>query len=269
MDAQVIAALITTLASLIVAALSLAIAARRDHQARDEQRRLLDRQSDLQREVEGYKDALAQRARLEERAFTARQELDRVREPLLAVTLDLADRLNNIRTRGFLNYYLSSGDQRRSDLARTGTLYRFARYWCVVEALYDRADLTKLLADDNTYSVASTLGEIGKTFATDTVDGRQLMIWREEQRAIAERARDDESLVGCIGYATFAERYERDFSEWFASFDNNLESFATSERIRLVQQHLVALARQLTTEDGSYYQKQLEKLETGAVRDAG
>jgi cell division protein FtsL len=265
MDAPVLAALVTAIASLIVAALTIVFAARRDRAARNEQDRLLARQSDLQRELESYKDTLAQQAKLEERAFTAQGELDRVRQPLLAVALDLADRLNNIRNRWFLEAY-SSGDGRHSELARTGTLYRFARYWCVVETLYDRADLARLLADESTHSVAYTLREIGRTFATDKVDGRRLMIWREEQRAIAERARDDKTLVGCIGYATFVERYDRDFACWFASFEEDWTSVRSSERLRLVQGLLVALAQQLTTGNSGYYQEQLAILEAGSAR---
>lgn len=132
--------------------------------------------------------------RLEEREATAKMELDRVREPLLGAALDLAHRLDNIRHEHFLDAYMTSGDTHRAQIARTSTLYRFAKYWCIVESLYDRVALLHFRQEEATRSVADTLREIGRTLASDKYDGGRLMVWREEQRAIAEDEGRQDSL---------------------------------------------------------------------------
>ena len=263
MDAEVWAALIAAMFSLAIALITLVSGRRNDREARKAQEALIERQNDLQGQLEDHRHALAQQAKLEERAFTAKAELDRAREPLLAVAVDLADRINNIRNRYFLAY-LSSDWMDRGELARLGTLYRFARYWCVAEGLNDRADIGKLLADKSTHAVASTLKKIGQILADDQIDGGRLMIWREEQRAIAERVRDDRTLTGCVGYATFVENYDDQLAKWFGWFDRDLESAASSERFRRVQEHLALLVQQLAPADVDYYREVVSKLERRA-----
>jgi hypothetical protein len=224
----------------------------------------LVRQGKFAKELEEHRAALARREKGEERALTAKAELDRVREPLLHVALDLGDRLNNIRNNAFLAYLESSNEWRRN-VAATGTLYRLARYWCVVESLYDRTDLSKLRAESSTRDVAAKLSAIGSTFADDRHDQGRLMMWREEQRAIAERARDERAAIGCIGFASFVDRYEAEFAQWFDILRKDLPSADSSERLRLVQQHLAELAEQLAPEGVQFYRERIEKLKRGAA----
>ena len=263
MDPQVSAALVPAVASLVVAIIAWVSGRRRAQETQEEQQALAREQSELARELEDYKDALARQIRVEERAVTARAELDRVREPLLAAAIDLAHRIDNIRNDSFLAYLVSS-DKWRRDVAAWSTFYRFARYWCVVESLYDRADLGKLLADTSTEPVATTLREIGRLFASDQYDSGRLMVWREEQRAIAERMKDPDSPAGCIGFASFVEGYDEIFSSWFGFFATDLPTAETSERLRLVQRRLGELADQLAPEDQVFYREQLHKIQRGA-----
>jgi hypothetical protein len=67
---------------------------------------------------------LDQASKDEERKFTAKAQLDRVREPLLAATVDLAGRLDNIRNMSFLDSYLTSADPHRSAVARSSVVSR-------------------------------------------------------------------------------------------------------------------------------------------------
>lgn len=256
MDAQLSASFVAAVAALTVALVGWFSGQRREQ-------RLLEKQIDLEKKLEDHKLGLARQDRREERAITAKAELDRIREPLIIVALDLAQRLDNIRNNDFL-LYLSSSEESRRETALIGTLHRFARYWCVVETLYDRADLSKLLADSNTQPVAATLREIGRTFASDRHDGGKLMIWRDEQRAIAERSREQLAPDGCIGFASFVDEYDERFAQWFQLFSRDLPSAPASERMRLVQQHLCTLIRQLAPENVGYYKEQLAKLEAGA-----
>lgn len=246
MEPDVLVALIAAFASLLIAIVTTVYNSARD-------RRNMIKQHQLEIELAQYRADLDQNALREQQALSARAELDRVREPLLAAAIDLADRIDNIRSRGFF-FYLSDSNGDRRRIALTGTMYRFARYWCIVESLYDTVGLSKFTADDTTRSVASTLRAIGGAFASDGYDGRRLMMWREEQRAIAEKMRDDKSPIGCIGYATFSDRYEQRFSTWFASFERDLESAPASERMRVIQEQLSKLAEQLDTAGAFRYQ---------------
>ena len=180
MNAGVVVAIIAAFASLLVALLNAALPL--------------------------YRERRAQEA-------SAKTELDRTREPLLAAALDLADRIDNIRHRHFLEAHLKSRESRRSVIALTSSLHRFAKYWCIVETLYDKVALLQFREDAATRPVADTLRDIGRTFATDSYDGGRFMVWREEQRAIAEKMRADATPSGCIGYASFAERYRDTFAE--------------------------------------------------------
>lgn len=240
MDSGVGIAIITASVSLAIAIGNAGFTAYREHQVREADRA----------------------ARLEDREVSARKELDRVREPLLQAALDLANRLDNIRHDYFLDSYLETPQSHRAHIARTSTLYRFAVYWCIAESLYDNVALLQLRKEQATRPVADMLGEIGRTFASDKHDGGSFMMWREEQRAIAEKMRTDNNPSGCIGYATFVERYEDSFAEWFASFDRDLETTAAarSERFELLQQKLARLAKQLDSENA--YLDRYERLIT-------
>lgn len=192
--------------------------------------------------------------KLEERKAADKVELDLIREPLINAALDLADRIDNMRRRRFLGTYLTGRVDHRSEIARTSTLYRFAKYWCIVQRLYDNVTLHRLLQEDGLGPVGDMLSEIAHTFASDRYDDGRFMVWRDEQRAIAEKMRTDETAEGCIGYATFAERYDDTFAQWFASFDQDLASFdqdlneetaIKSGRLQTLQQNLAALVHRL------------------------
>lgn len=265
MEPQISAALIAAIASLVVAIMAWVSGTRRARVAHEEQQELAKKQGELASQLEDHKDALARQIRLEERALTAEAELDRVRQPLLAAAIDLAHRINNIRVDWFHDY-LSSPEPMRREVAMKGTLYRFARYWFVVESLYDRADLGKLLAEPSTRPVAATLRQIGQTFASDQHDGGRLMVWREEQRAIAELTRAPDEPAGSIGFASFFAQYDEKFASWFAFFSRDLPNADTSERLRLVQQLLGELIEQLAPAGESFYEEQLERIKQGSMK---
>jgi hypothetical protein len=230
MEAGVVIAIITALVSLVIALANAWFTSQRERRAREADR------------IE----------KAEERLASAKAELDLVREPLLNAALDLAHRLDNIRNDHFLDTYLTAGGGHRADIARSSTLYRFARYWCVVEDLYDRVALLRFREDESTRLVASTLRDIGRVFASDRHDEGRVMVWREEQRAIAELMRSQDAQVTSLGYATFVERFDSVFARWFSTFADDLDSAAgQSRRFMLVQHQLATLASQLDR-DGAY-----------------
>jgi hypothetical protein len=172
---------------------------------------------------------LDREARVEERRHVQREQLDKYREPLIAATEGLWHRIDNLRTKGFGRIYFDlEDDRRRSRMAMLGTLYRFGRYWCIVDQLAQSVNRLRFETEDETKVVAELLTEIQNTFSSDSPDhgGRSLMVWREEQRGIAElmRAEPGSESLATIGFATFVDRYDGTFSMWFAELESGLRT---------------------------------------------
>jgi hypothetical protein len=192
------------------------------------------------------------REKRQERILAAREKLDRYRAPLLAAVDDLGRCLNNIRTQSFLAY-LNTDDRRETALH--STRFRVAQYLGWTEIVYGYADRLRFEKDDDTKKVAAMIGEVGSILATDIYDRTdeaefwtsQLMLWRDEQRAIGELMRQDGEEPRCISFDSFVTNYDKSFAKWFATFARDLESesVADSERLRLLQKELARLARAL------------------------
>jgi hypothetical protein len=195
------------------------------------------------------------REKRHERRLAARQRLDRYRAPLLAAVDDLGRRINNIRNDGFLAY-LDSEDRRAT--AVLSTLFRFAQYLGWTEIIYGYADRMRFESDEATRTVSKTLGDIGWILAADEFDRNneddfrtsQLMLWREEQRAIGELMRQDSDEPRCISFNSFVENYENRFSNWFATFGSQLDVTSAPTSNRLAELHRIAarLVRELDVE---------------------
>jgi hypothetical protein len=186
-----------------------------------------------------------------ERRLAARERLDRFRAPLLAAVDDLGRRLNNIRNDGFLAYV---DIEDRRDMALKSTLFRLAQYLGWTEIIYGYADRLRFESDKATTAVTSTLGDIGWILAADEFDRTdeddfttsQLMLWREEQRAIGELMRQGGAEPRCIGFDSFVDQYEDRFSSWFNTFASQLKSEAAdTNRLAELQRVLARLVSQL------------------------
>lgn len=262
MEAGVLTAIVTATASLVVALTTAGLTYVRERSA---QERAARQQVDLAR----LSADLDLNARREERAETARSQLDRYREPLLQACLDLAGRLDNIRNRYFLDVYFDTkSSEHRKDIALKSTLYRFARYWCVVEELNDRVALLDFNRNESTKSVANALRGIGQTLASDRYDNRDFMVWREEQRAISELMRDKQNPLNPLGFASFTDRFDQDFIPWFQDFADSLQPDRArrSERLRTLQGQLADLAHQL--DEAGTSERQWQSLAKGAQTEA-
>jgi hypothetical protein len=191
------------------------------------------------------------REKKHERRLAARERLDKYRAPLLAAVDDLGRRLDNIRNGGFLTY-LDLKD--RQSIALHSTLFRFAQYLGWIEIIYGYSDRLRFESDLATKSVTDTIGDIGWIMAADEFDRvdedvfttSQLMLWREEQRAIGELMLHEGDEPRCISFNSFVTNYDERFSRWFATFAAQLTPSA-SETNRLAELHraLVRLLRQL------------------------
>ncbi|MFL6161487.1 MAG: hypothetical protein ACJ74U_04590 [Jatrophihabitantaceae bacterium] len=186
----------------------------------------------------------------EKQRLAARDRLDMYRAPLLAAVDDLGRRLNNIRNDGFLAYF--NVDDRRS-AALLSTLFRFAQYLGWLEVIYGYADRLRFESDEATSAVTEMLGDVGWILAADEFDRTheddfttsQLMLWREEQRAIGELMRQSDHEPRCIGYNSFVDSYESRFSRWFTNFASQLETASKGNRLAELHRVLAKLICEL------------------------
>ncbi len=247
MDPAVLAALVASLTSLGVAGITAVRAARESRDSRALQRELSDAASDAAERLMNLEHQHKQQERERERRAEEAVQLARFREPLLDAADELRHRLNNIRTKQFLEYLKTP----RHDTAIRTTLFRLARYFGVLEMLYARVNYLKFQSAEETRTVANLLAKIGKTFASDSYDRTngfatsRFMIWREEQRAMGETAieHSSEERPEVVGYAAFVHRLEDGASKWFASFLEDLEHADAGASTRF--EHLEKLLSEL------------------------
>jgi hypothetical protein len=187
-----------------------------------------------------------------ERRLAAREKLDMYREPLLSAVDDLGSRINNIRNDGFLFYLRARGRERTALL---GTLFRFAQFFGWTEILYGSFDRLRFERDKSTKAVADVLRNVGRTLSVDRLDRAnpsdftttQLMIWREEQRAIGEVMRASDDPPRCMSFDSFVRKYDSHFSAWFETFAAQLDPVSTpcSDRFAELQRLLANLIQEL------------------------
>ena len=204
------------------------------------------------------------REKLQERRRSARAELDRYREPLLSAVDELGNRIDNIRNKKFLSYYLKSG---RQQSALRSTSFRIAQYFAWTEILFGASGQYRFAADVKTRDVNNKLGWVASTFADDRLDRKdlhraassRLMLWREEQRGIGELMRKPDSTPACVGYSTFVKDYDDRYLQWFERFEAELKEIFSppepefklepdSERLNLLHGILVELLKELDIE---------------------
>ncbi|MDX1883621.1 hypothetical protein [Mycolicibacterium sp. 120270] len=222
MDKSIVLALIAAVAGLLSSVWTM----RRQHQS-SQALAELNHRFDLQ-------------IRSDERQYAALEQLDKFREPLIAAAEGLWHRIHNLRTKGFGTIYFDMpGDERRSRMAMLGTLYRFGRYWSIVEQLAQSVNQLRFETENETKGVAKLLDDIRNAFSSDAPHrgGRSLMVWREEQRGIAELMRSGESseTLATIGFATFVQIYDSRLSEWFADMETGLRTTDLESHARLAE----------------------------------
>lgn len=257
-------AVIAAAASLTVGFIAAYAGKKQGDETRNMQETLAGQQQELQRELAGKQQEFAERltelsnrlerqAREEERRLNASEALERFRLSIREAADDLGHRIHNVRCKGFLLYVQTPNP--RQETAVLGTLYRFARYFATLEILYDQIDFLKLERADATSHVAKILKEIGRTFASDDYDKQdgpttsRFMIWREEQRAMAEIARDlDRTTV--VGFATFVAKARTEFAPWLSNLQSDFTSgdAGSSQRLELLQSWLARLVRSLDSQ---------------------
>lgn len=226
-------ALAAAVVALAVGIASITISSRTEAKRREAERELVALQNDF-----------STRERAESRRVDLEARLSAQREPLIEAARDLEQRLGNIRDGAFLDFYVHGSTRRRADLAVLSTLYRLSRYFAAVERMRSGVDAWTLETDPRTAGVEAALRTVAKTLATDSWG--DLMLWREEQRAIGELMLVSDGRQP-IGFAEFSERYTSDFLPWLADFREELSrpEASSSPRLEALQVDLSNLREQL------------------------
>jgi hypothetical protein len=234
--------------ALVAAAVSLATSAASLYR----QKQLAEQQRKSEKGLVCLRHDLDQRTAREDRERNEAEQLNLYREPLLFAAKELTHQIEYIRKGNYLDY-LNGGDPHRSRIALLGTLYRLGTYWATVASLYGTVNLLRFEQNTATAHIAEILDETEGVFARDGDDygGAALMVWREEQRAIAElmqRYAPEGRTV--IGFATFVQRYDDDFAPWFQGWERDLTSpgVESSPRLQVLQTLTSRLIVELETD---------------------
>jgi hypothetical protein len=203
-------------------------------------------------ELEQLRHNLAANVRREDRSLRTKEVLDQYRRPLLAASVQLARRIENIVHRSFLEYL--KADEHRAQVALRSILYRFAVYMGWRELL--NRELTYLSFEDSaqTREVLGLLDDLRAKMSSsrfDIVDGLpKMMLWTDEQAAIGGLMQTTGNTPGVIGFETFYDEYEVKFAPWLDSFalDLQREDVINSTRLREVAAVLEQLIRTLDVE---------------------
>jgi hypothetical protein len=246
MEPELVAALATSIASLLIALASGALTVIAQRNERETQRELAFLTSRLQMEAEEAK----RKAEEAKREREAEAVLNRYRESLASAAYELHLRLYNILEMAFLEAFGKAEHDRGSE-AVTTTLYRIAVYFAWTEVLQREIQFLEFLEDEERLKIIQLQDRVSRTFNTDTYRDEypefSLMIWRDVQRAIGElmiQDRGGRTIV--LGYAEFLRDYDN-FSPWLGRTEKALQAGKASSSRRLVdvQHTLVELLEYL------------------------
>lgn len=137
---------------------------------------------------------------------------DRYRASLGFSAEELADRIDNVLNRGFLDVYGDHSQYR--DEAVASTMYRFCQYfgWSEILRRVMRAPNPRHAAEGKRLSELQ--GIVGRNFGTDSFGVDAFMIWREAQRAIGElMVAQTGDITDIIGVADFVAQFDK-FKPW-------------------------------------------------------
>jgi hypothetical protein len=206
-------------------------------------------QADTSRDVVKLQDKLKRQEIQEGRASEAKVTLDLYRDPLLDASWHLGHRIDGIRNWQFLPIYLRQDHPLGSDALMT-TLYRIGQYLAWNEIVRTKLRLLKFERERDTRQTAELLANIARVLASGDADN-SLMLWRDHQRAIGEMmiVHTDDG-PSCMNYASFCEQYEQRFARWFGSFGDDLKQGSTpaSESLAMLHTGLAELVDQLDEE---------------------
>lgn len=202
MDGTVIAAIITSAASLWIAVAGWSASSELARQQREAE----GRAQEQARQLEALRAELERRNE-EARERRARQDVvARFREPLARSAHDLQRRIENVLVWRFFEAYGGPGaDPRRRAYVIDHTLFLVAQLFAWIEIVRREIDFIDLESETRTRELSACLARLSLIWGSDYDGaGTTLMVWAGEQRQIGEGLIErTERGRECIGYGAF------------------------------------------------------------------
>lgn len=237
MQASIIAALLSSAASLIVALISLVSSRIQGNK----QAAIIEQQHENNKDIETFRYELERHQTEEKRGSRAKAVLDHYRGPLLDAAWDLGHRVDGIRAFQYMSKH-GAPEGRRHEIVVFSTLFRISQYLAWREILRRKIQFLNYEAPEDTRRTFQILERITRVLASDDLEDLFLLD-REPQRAIGEcMIKDDGDGETCIGYAEFCNAYDERFSRWLRFLAEDLTRPGIEENRRLAMLH-TALAQ--------------------------
>ncbi len=174
---------------------------------------------------------------------TALQAASRVYEPLAQAAAELQSRIYNIVKTGWVP--LTERYSSHGDYVVTSTAFLFAHYFGWIEARR-QAVLSSSGEGRRDAEVSAAINQVRQILRQSEFN-EGFMFFHAEQRAIGElmfswderAAEAGDRIPQVAGYATFLGKYREDphFREWFGPIDRGLDQVASGGQARLIEIH--------------------------------
>jgi hypothetical protein len=214
-----------------------------------------------------------QKAESDRRAETE-QLARKFREPLAHAAYDLQSRIFNIVKIGFLDLYLTNGNERTRLYAVKNTLFLIAQYFAWTELVRREIRYIDSGTDEETRRLARLRDQIYGIWQSNGYDPL-FRIFAGEQRAIGERLiREGPSGPGCMGYASFLDFYQEHPDPLLTALEAEITALGSSveratPRLAALQHALVDLLAFLDRDAVRFPEKTRTKLEIGHTATRG
>lgn len=140
-------------------------------------------------------------------AVQRQREMSKFSEPLARSAYDLQSRIYNILEQGFVDVYLTNGDERRKTYAINNTAFLIAQYFCYVELARQEIRFIDLGENNKTRELQALQDSISARWLTDA-EPPVFMIFSGEQRAIGEALiKQIPQGQDCMGYGEFLKKF--------------------------------------------------------------
>lgn len=172
------------------------------------------------------------RTRAQRRA-RLRHLASRYNVPLLQAAHALRARLGNTVAGQIMEF--REGPDRFQDYARYETLYRLARYLCVVQIMWREVDFLDLGRRKHNRELIKRLTAVGNTLSNRGLGS--FVILGGEQRAIGDLMVDpdgpEDGPPQCLSYPAFRDRTREDthFAAWFKPLLDDIDALLATEEV--------------------------------------
>ncbi|SDK86948.1 hypothetical protein SAMN04488074_107338 [Lentzea albidocapillata subsp. violacea] len=178
-----------------------------------------------------------------QRRVRLRHVASRYSVPLLQAAHSLRARLGNTVAEQISEF--REGPDRFGDYARYESLYRLARYLCIVQIMWREVDFLDFGRRRHNRELIKRLVAVGGALS-DRTTGR-LLVLGGEQRALGDLMIDPDGPPRCLTYPQFRDRMRDErFAAWFQPLLDDIDAVVGGEPVPARHAHVVKALGELT-----------------------